>query len=210
VTEADARLQAAFEPAQRAGLIGTGSLKEHLHRARVMGEVLVEVMGVRPARVADLGSGSGLPGLPIAWWYPELEVVLIEASRRRADLLQVAAAALDLGGRVTIDARPAERVGRDPARRGRFEAVVARSFGSPATTAECAAPLLIVGGCAVVAEPPTGSDERWSGLASVELGSELTWCGGRRGVHLAVLRQIEECSDRYPRSTGVPRRRPLW
>jgi len=210
VTEGDTLLLEALAPAQRLGLIGTAPLEDHLRQARAMAGALFGSVDGKPCLLADLGSGSGLPGLPIAWWNPEVEAVLIEASERRADLLRVAVETLGLATRVRIEARTAEEVGRDPHWRGGFEAVVARSFGPPATTAECAAPLLEVGGIVVVAEPPTGSADRWEPIGETDLGLELDWVGTRDGVHLVLLRQVIACPERYPRATGVPRRRPLW
>ena len=49
--------------------------------------------------------------------------------------------------------------------------MTARSFGPPAATAECAAPLLAVGGLLVVSEPPDGPD-RWPADALAALGLE--------------------------------------
>lgn len=54
------------------------------------------------ARVADIGSGAGLPGLPLAILRPDLEVVLIESLLRRVNFLELAVEELDLTDRVTV------------------------------------------------------------------------------------------------------------
>jgi len=73
--------------------------------------------------------------------------------------------------------------------------VVARSFGSPSVTAECAAPLLAVGGQLLVSEPPSPSADRWpaAGLALVGLRLDETVSG------LASCTQVEPCPERFPR-----------
>src|SRR6266536_4804842 len=61
--------------------------------------VLLDLLGDARA-VVDVGSGGGMPGLPLAIARPELRVTLLEADRRRAAFLVHAAARLDLDVRV--------------------------------------------------------------------------------------------------------------
>jgi 16S rRNA (guanine527-N7)-methyltransferase len=101
---------------------------------------------------------------------------------------------------------------RDDRFRQKFEVVTARSFGSPAVTVECGAPLLGVGGVMVVSEPPGDADERrWpeEGLAQVGLvrASRLR-LDDRFGYQ--VLVKSGETPERYPRRVGVPSKRPLF
>jgi 16S rRNA (guanine527-N7)-methyltransferase len=93
-----------------------------------------------------------------------------------------------------------------PDLRGRFVAVVARSFGPPAVTAECGAPLLEVGGRLVVSEPPR-TEGRWAGCAVLGVGPAVRLPGPPT---LVVLTQVAACPDRFPRRTGLPAKRPLW
>jgi 16S rRNA (guanine527-N7)-methyltransferase len=92
--------------------------------------------------------------------------------------------------------------------RGTVDGLVARSFGPPATTAECAAPLLAVGGLLVVSDPPDAGD-RWpvEGLALLGL---VPVRRAETGPALQVLRQDVPCPDRYPRRIGIPAKRPLF
>jgi 16S rRNA (guanine527-N7)-methyltransferase len=158
-------------------------------------------------RVIDLGSGGGVPGLPLAEARPDLQVVLVDASVRRAAFLESAVEAIGLGDRVLVQAGRAEVLGRGPLR-GSAAAVVARSFGAPAVTAECAAPLLAPGGLLIVSEPPEDGD-RWpeDGLARVGLERR----GGPQGSpRIQVLVLAHPCPDEYPRRDGVPAKRPLF
>jgi 16S rRNA (guanine527-N7)-methyltransferase len=151
---------------------------------------------LRPgSRLADLGSGGGVPGLVLACALPDRQVILVEGSTTRADALLRAVGRLGLAGRVAVDRRPAEVVGRDPALRESLDAVVARSFGPPAVTAEAAAPLLRCGGQLVVSEPPGGAD-RWpaDGLARLGLTADAI---DRPGVR--SFTKTEASSPRLPR-----------
>jgi 16S rRNA (guanine527-N7)-methyltransferase len=75
-----------------------------------------------PPSLADLGSGAGLPGIPLAVCLPETRVTLIERMGRRAGFLRNAAAALGLSN-VLVDEVEAER-----AAPGRFGVLVFRAF----------------------------------------------------------------------------------
>jgi 16S rRNA (guanine527-N7)-methyltransferase len=101
-----------------------------------------------------------VPGLVLAGEWPHCEFVLLDAGQRRCAFLVEAVDELGLGDRVRVVRGRAEAAGRDPALRGRFDAVVARGFGPPAVTAECGAPFLHVGGRLVVSDPPVDGEGR--------------------------------------------------
>lgn len=160
--------------------------------------------------VIDLGSGGGLPGLVIAVERPALELVLLDSSKRRTDFLVEVCEALDLVDRVLVVRARAEEYAREPGNRCQATAVVARSFGPPAVTAECGAPLLRAGGVLLVSEPPGDGPGRWPSAGLAELGLEL---GERRATGAATIQTLvaaRPCPDRYPRRVGIPTKRPLF
>ena len=162
-----------------------------------------------PNHAVDLGSGAGVPGLVLALLWPQSRWALLDANERRTTFLAEALVTLNLATRVEVVVARAEVVGRQPDRRGTADLVVARGFGPPAVVAECAAPLLRVGGTLIVAEPPGGAPDRWpaSGLELLGLVED-----GRATdpVALQRLRQAVPCPDRYPRRVGIPLKRPLF
>lgn len=201
-----------LEEARRRGFLGPGPVEPHLLHARGFAAALEAEAGAgwRPARAADLGSGAGLPGLPLALGLVETEWILVDSSQRRAAFLRSVVDDLALGERITVVEERAEAVGRAPAYRGSFDLVVARSFGPPAVVAECGAPLLHVGGYAVVSEPPEGSPERWPADGLAPLGLVPRRSVQADGAAYQVLRQDAPCPDRWPRRVGVPAKRPLF
>ncbi|WP_195210417.1 16S rRNA (guanine(527)-N(7))-methyltransferase RsmG [Actinomarinicola tropica] len=201
----DDDLTNVLERSRTLGFLGPGPVTDHIEHA----QRLVAVLDALPLPTAgtgvDLGSGGGVPGLVVARALPTWRWILLDAMERRTAFLDQAVH--DLGLRhVEVRRERAELSGRSELRHG-VDLVVARSFGPPAVTAECAAPLLRVGGILVVSEPPTSDGARWSadGLRSLGLDPEPL----ARGTWIA-FRQDEKAPESAPRAVGRPGKRPLW
>ncbi len=138
--------------------------------------------------------------MALAW--RESRWLLVEANGRRARFLLQALHRLGLDARAEVRAVRAEVLGRDPAQRGGNDLVVARGFAAPAITAECGAPLLVVGGRLITSEPPEEREWPASPLEVLGLVAEA-----RRGS-VMVLRQATRCPERFPRRS--PGKRPLF
>ena len=188
---------------QHHSAVGPGPVARHLDHARR----LVELIDPAAGAGLDLGTGVGIPGLALAGWRTEMTWTLLDASARRVRLVQAVIAELGWAGRVRAVHGRAEELGRDPRWRGAVDVVVARSFGPPAVTAECAAPFVPVGGSILVTEPPDGPD-RWSADGLRVLGLELGTTVADPPVQ--ELLSVASPEDRFPRQPGVARRRPLW
>jgi 16S rRNA (guanine527-N7)-methyltransferase len=168
--------------------------------------------GGQPLRLADLGSGGGLPALVVATEWPDVAIDLIEVNARRAAFLRLALNRLELGGRARVVQERAESCGREETMRGAYDGVTARSFGRPGVVAECAAPLLRRGGWLLVSEPPADEGEqtpRWPKERLQQLGLVAEGLVPEEFSY-QVLRQAELCPDRFPRRIGVPAKRPLF
>jgi 16S rRNA (guanine527-N7)-methyltransferase len=190
-----------LEESQRNGFLGPAPVLFHVEHS------LAFLPFVHAGPLMDLGSGGGVPGLVLAAARPPQSVVLLEGKARRAAFLREAVDAL--GVEATVVEGRAEECGRDARWRSRFDTVVARSFGSPAVTAECASPFLSVGGRLLVSEPP-GSPDRWPGSGLALLGLEDRGVKGEGVAHLRLLEQVIPCPQRYPRAVGRPRKSPLF
>jgi 16S rRNA (guanine527-N7)-methyltransferase len=235
--------------ARDQGFLGGLPIERQLEHARGFAEVCAAVLESaalavsepqhegqtlgRIVQVLDLGAGGGLPGLVLAssGWPVKVRVILLDGSIRRADWLRHAVEELGLSERVDVVGERAEIAGRSARLRHLQSIVVARSFGRPAVTAECAAPFLVAGGALVVSEPPpplgsapdegpsyavaraAGSHEvaaRWPPPALTELGFGPATEWRARGYGYVVLRLESLCAERYPRRNGIPAKRPLF
>lgn len=200
-------LLAALGVAQSRGAIGPAALGDHVAHALGFLEACPELEGA--GRILDLGSGAGLPGLVLAARLPEARIWLLDGRVGQARLLEAVVAELGWSDRVTVVAGRAEVVAHDPELRSSFPAVVARSFGPPAATAECGAGFLAPDGVLVVSGPPGGAPERWPAGRLAELGLKLDGLAVSP-LSFVILRGAERCPDRFPRRVGVPAHHPLF
>lgn len=190
--------------ARDLGFLGPGPIGPHVDRALDLDAAIPHP----PQAALDLGSGGGLPGLPLALLWTRSEWVLLDASARRTAFLGEAVGDLGLDARVRVVGSRAEEAGRTELRAS-FDLVVARSFAAPAVTAECGSPFLRVGGRLIVAEPPGGSPERWDPSGLTELGLRLEEASGGPTSYQSLV-QVAPCPERYPRRVGIPAKRPLF
>lgn len=156
----------------------------------------------------DVGSGNGLPGIPLAL-ATGARVVLLEPIKKRAAFLRDALDALGLAGDAV--AARAEDAARDPAYREQFQTATARAVASAPTVAELTVPFLALGARALLQRGSLTTEERHAVTdAALVLGAELVEerpLGGER--RLLVLEKRTPTSPRFPRKNGVPAKRPL-
>ncbi len=161
--------------------------------------------------VIDLGSGAGVPGLPVAVMRPGVRVVLVEASRRKAAFLELAVRDLRLANVAVLNAR-AEEVGRDPDHRERYDAVTAQAVAALRVLVEYALPLLRMGGVAVFPKGAAAAGEAAAAAPVLRLlggQAEMQPPLGRRGMPVVVVRKTAPTPLEFPRRSGVPVRRPI-
>lgn len=175
--------------------------------------IALEVPQVQSARtIADLGSGAGFPGLPLAIAKPEAEVWLVEGSTRKCRFLERALSLCEIPNARVVHSRAEEWA----AGIGRQDLVTARALARVDVVAEYAAPLLRDGGVAVLWEGAASEEaQRASAAAAEALGLEDL---GRKVVrpyaeaahrHLHVFAKVRSTPSRFPRRAGMARKRPL-
>lgn len=175
--------------------------------------IALELSSVRSARtLADLGSGAGLPGLPLAIALPEANVTLVESSARKSSFLERAIVSCGAGNASVVHARVESwSDGRD-----RFDVVTARALASLEVVVEYAAPLLEIGGVLVAwrgrrdAEVEQAAERAAElvGMEPVEIRAVQPYPGAR-SRHLHLMSKVAETPERFPRRPGMAVKRPL-
>ena len=200
-----AALDAAWEPARRAGVLGTATTEALIAHAAGFLPAACRV-GDRFSGI-DLGTRAGVPGIVLAALRPASSWVLVDASERRCEYAATAVRALGLGSRVRVVHARAETVAHDPEFRARQDLVVARSFGPPTELAECALPLVAPDGVLVVSvtEGTRGEWSRAADVVGIRFVDEHAIEAGFLGV-----RPPTEVPAAWPRRPAARRRSPLF
>jgi 16S rRNA (guanine527-N7)-methyltransferase len=165
-------------------------------------------------RWVDLGSGAGLPGLPLALAYPRTSFTLVDAQRRRLDWVAATAADLGLGNVVVVHAR-LEEFGHGPDR-GSFDMATARALAPLPVVAELGMPLLGLGARLLVPRGKPGNKELdQAARALQQLGGTIDGVVPNPSSPIdqvgfvVIMAKIAATSPRFPRRSGVPARTPL-
>src|SRR5919112_4492409 len=168
-------------------------------------------------RLADVGSGGGLPGIPINIIRPDLRTTLIESTGKKTNFWRYAAERLGLADLDIVNAR-VEDVGRMQEQRGAYGIVTTRAVARLSVVAEYCVPLLEVGGDAVAMKAGVEHDEHEEGRrAAGALGAKVVRIEpvavlpevGEKQRNLVILEKVRETPAQYPRRAGVVAKRPL-
>lgn len=167
------------------------------------------------ARIVDLGAGAGFPGLPIKIVWPALQLTLVDSSKKKTDFLRFLVKKLRLKGAEVVCQR-AEDFARESSNRESYDIVVARAVSSLPVLAEISLPLLKVGGALIAQKGKEITEELEQGAkAAAILGGEIEKAQ-RVDIpfldsvrHLIIIGKVSATALKYPRRTGVPRKRPL-
>jgi 16S rRNA (guanine527-N7)-methyltransferase len=197
-------------------LLGLTSLRQE---ESILQELVLDSLAAAPflppgASLVDVGSGGGLPGIPLALARPELEACLVEAQERKVRFLEETVAELGLAGRVRVAWGRAETLARDPAYRERFGAAVGKALAPLPVLLELTLPFLQVGGLLVAHKGPALDRElEQAGRALEILGGRVEQVRpyelGGRACRLCLVRKVAPTPSLYPRRPGVPARKPL-
>lgn len=208
-------LERAYLEAVERGFLGPREgerLRErHLEDALGLAKIRTPLPG---EEWVDLGSGAGLPGLPLAAAYPATRFTLVDAQRRRTDWAKATAESLGLKNVRVVHVR-LEDFGRG-ANRERFDVATARALGPLAVVAELGVPLLRPGGVLLVPRGvPSQAEMRQLARACAMLGAEVGEVIPNpsspidQGGSVVMMTKIAATSPRFPRRSGVPARSPL-
>ena len=166
-------------------------------------------------RFVDVGTGAGLPGIPLKIVFADARVTLVDATAKKVNLLNKLVRELGLDGMEAIHGR-AETLGHSGGLRESFDLVVARAVAPMPVLAELTLPFCRVGGMVVVHKTDRAEAEILSAGYAIEvMGGELkrtvgaTWEGPDSGRKLIVVEKVNPTPANYPRRPGMPSKRPL-
>lgn len=154
----------------------------------------------------DVGSGAGLPGLPLKLLLPSLRVTLLDSLGKRVDWLNEVCATLGLSGIRAVQAR-AEEAGNDGAYREGFDLVTARAVADLRILSELCLPLLRVGGVFLAMKGPDPGEEcSKAGPAIARMGGQTRTIYRYTIPHTQVVHSVVVVEKVSPTPPNHPRR----
>lgn len=163
----------------------------------------------------DIGTGAGLPGIPLKILYPEARLTLVESIKKKAGFCEYAAQQLGLNDVIVSSAR-AEEIGQQPEHREAYQLALARAVASMPVLVEYLLPLVELGGLVVMQKGSSAREEADASRNAIRL------LGGKLldiiPIHLpelddqrfvVVLEKIRATPSDFPRRVGIPAKSPI-
>jgi 16S rRNA (guanine527-N7)-methyltransferase len=178
-------------------------------------EAIKPVNTVKSLNIIDVGTGAGMPGIPLKIVFPEIKLTLLEATAKKTKFLEHMVEKLGLKD-VTIVVGRAEEVAHNYQYREKFEVVLSRAVASLPALVELTLPFCASGGLFIAQKKgDIGEEIEQSHKAIMMMGGRL------REIRtialkepddqrcLVIIDKIKATPEKYPRRPGMPEKRPL-
>lgn len=166
-------------------------------------------------RIIDVGTGAGFPGIPLKIIYPGLKLTLVESVGKKAGFCKHMVETLHLDNVDVLTLR-AEEVGRLPNHRAQYDWALARAVASLPILSEYLVPLLKIGGHMLAQKGESAHAEAQASENALKLlGAQLqkiekiTLPGVVDERFLVVVKKTAATPALYPRTVGIPTKKPL-
>ena len=167
------------------------------------------------AKVIDVGTGAGFPGIPIKIAYPDTNIVLIDSLNKRINFLNEVIKDLELKDIKAIHGR-AEDLGRDKNHREQYDIAIARAVAPLNILLEYLMPFVKIKGICLCMKGSNTGEEIKNGIKAIEklngfLLDSKEFCipGTDIKRNIIVIEKTAEISKTYPRKAGTPSKTPL-
>lgn len=174
-----------------------------------------EELTVPSFSIIDVGTGAGFPGIPLKIILPHIKLTLLDSTAKKTTFLRHLIKKMKLLDVNVITGR-AEEIAHSPLYRQQFDLVVSRAVASMSTLVELTLPFCKVGEKFVAYKKGKINEEISKATAALDImGGRITQIkkvgieelGDER--YLVVVNKIRQTSDKYPRRSGVPSRKPI-
>jgi len=176
---------------------------------------LKQPLGKRDFRLIDVGTGAGIPGIPLKILLPEIKLVLLDATAKKATFLHHIRDKLGLDN-VEIVVGRAEEVAHEAKYRENFDLVLSRAVARLPTLVELTLPFCALGGSFIAQKKGDVNSEITQADRAISLlGGNLRevkrvdleeFTDGR---WLIIVDKVSPAPQQYPRRPGIPAKRPL-
>lgn len=177
--------------------------------------VLTNIKSESALKLLDIGTGAGLPGIPLKIILPKIKLALLEATAKKVEFLQYIVSTLGLSNVEIIHGR-AEDIARIGKHRKSYNIVISRAVAPLAVLAELGLPFCSSGGICIFLKKGDTKQEIVEALNAIDI------LGGRLkqvkqitleelddNRQLVIIEKVNTTPDKYPRRPGIPEKRPI-
>ncbi|MDR1695357.1 MAG: 16S rRNA (guanine(527)-N(7))-methyltransferase RsmG [Endomicrobium sp.] len=188
---------------------------DSLYSAKAISEITENTSGLR---AADLGTGSGMPGIPVKIALPDIKLTLVESITKKCVFLEEANKRL--GFDIEILNKRAEEIGQNAGYRQKYDFILSRAVSKFSPNLEISIPLLKIGGRFLVHKTKNSVESKEEGLTSVEnalkhLGAKLERIIEYKlpeqelDYRLLIFKKYKDTPMQFPRKPGIPEKKTL-
>lgn len=188
---------------------------KHFLDSLAIAKVVSKEMLASDAKIIDIGTGAGFPGIPLKIVFPDIKITLLDSLNKRINFLREVCQELKLENVELIHGR-SEDFGRNPRYRERYDLCVSRAVANLATLSELCIPFVEVGGsfvsykagdCGEEVRESVGAVDKMGGR--IEARKEYTVPTSDLNRVLLVIKKEKATPKTYPRKAGTPSKEPL-
>ena len=165
------------------------------------------------AKVIDVGTGAGFPGIPLRIVNNSLNITLLDSLNKRINFLDEVISKLELKNIQTIHGR-AEEVAHEKEHREQYDIAVCRAVAKLNVLAEYMLPYLKVGGTFICMKGPNINEEIETSMKAIQLmGGKIEKIenfeleGNERNI--IIIKKEKTCPKNFPRKAGTPSKQPI-
>lgn len=167
------------------------------------------------AKVIDVGTGAGFPGIPLKIVRKDISLTLLDSLNKRIKFLDEVVNNLELENVETIHSR-AEDAGMNKKYREQYDIATSRAVANLSTLLEYLMPFVKVGGSVICMKGPNIEEELNNAKHAIsELGGEIQEIknfkleGTDNERNIIIIKKVKPISGKYPRKAGMPANNPL-
>ena len=213
-------LEIVYEKNKVISLIGTKKkedifIKHILDSLSIFNIKILKEGGLQEKKIIDIGTGGGLPGIPIAIFLPESKIFLVDKSKKKTDFLRETIEKLDLKNIIVITDR-AEELSRKASFREEFDIVIARAVTKFNILLEIAIPFCTINGKIIFYKSKKVFEEiKEHSEAMSKLGGEFEELYDVEVPDLEgfrtflILKKEKRTPLKYPRNFALIKKKPL-